>query len=63
MSQLLTHSVDITDGKYVIKTYLDGKIDAVYRPTDKERAVVDMAALINGFLPPRHLDRQDIQTR
>ena len=43
-----------------IRNFYDGKQDESYRVTSKEQATVDIVALLNGFLPPRVLERRDI---
>lgn len=62
MGKETTFSIEIEEDKYTVRVYIDGEISESYRPTSKEQAVVDMVALLNGFQPPRRLDRQDIQT-
>ena len=56
-------SVEIDGDCYTIRNYFDGKQDESYRSTSKERAIVDMVALLSGFQPPRDLLSRDIPSR
>lgn len=53
-------SVELDGDCCTIRNYFDGKQDESYRSTSKEQATVDIVALLNGFQPPRRLERRDI---
>jgi len=53
-------TVELDGDCCTVRNYYDGKQDESYRSTSKEKAVVDIVALLNGFQPPRNLRRRDI---
>jgi hypothetical protein len=55
-------SIKIENNKIDLKRLKDGKVIEVYRPFSMTEAPVVMAAIIQGFEPPRVLRDLDTQT-
>jgi hypothetical protein len=51
------------DGTVNLTSFSGGKVDATYRTMEKDEAAVAMAAIIQGFEPPRTLVRPDTPVR
>ena len=51
--------IEIKDGRYHLSRYKDGKVKEQYRPESKECMQVWITSVLNGFQPPRSLNRLD----
>ncbi len=50
-----TYIINIDDGVFHIQCYNNGKVNETYAPMNKDKAIVYLVALIQGFQPPRSL--------